>query len=405
MTQPTILWLARTLPVPLDAGDRIYTARLVESVARAGARVEFHGLRNPEAPSLGAEGLDPIVDWRIVPGAPNATLPALLSREPLVGARFATRTYRDLLTARLREGGVDAIVLDQYGMAWALPIIAQHRAATRSAPLIHVAHDFETDVTAQIARDFQGNPVRRLLLRRNADKAADAEARLARACDMVVTLTEHDAECFRSLNPAIGSIIAPPGYSGPRLAARTVTRAMPRRVALLGSYRWIAKQMNLAAFLEVADHAFEQAGIELIVIGDTPDEFRQRWAGRLRATRFLGFVDDLVDALAECRMGLVVEATGGGFKLKVLDYTFLHLPVAALRNALTGQPEGMTCHFLIEDDAAALVQRIVATIDDVETLNALQRAAGEAAERLFSWDERGVTLLDAFSKRRELLDK
>ncbi|WP_340318206.1 hypothetical protein [Rhizorhabdus argentea] len=39
--KPKILWLSRHLPVPLETGDRIYTARLVEALALAGADVHF----------------------------------------------------------------------------------------------------------------------------------------------------------------------------------------------------------------------------------------------------------------------------------------------------------------------------------------------------------------------------
>ena len=42
----SILWLGRTLPIPLNAGDRIYSAQLAGAVARQGAHVVFLGLEN-----------------------------------------------------------------------------------------------------------------------------------------------------------------------------------------------------------------------------------------------------------------------------------------------------------------------------------------------------------------------
>jgi hypothetical protein len=35
----SILWLGRTLPLPLRSGDRVYSARSIGAVARDGARV------------------------------------------------------------------------------------------------------------------------------------------------------------------------------------------------------------------------------------------------------------------------------------------------------------------------------------------------------------------------------
>jgi hypothetical protein len=45
----SILWLGRIFPLPLNAGDRVYSAGL-GAVARAGARVVFLGLSNPDEP-------------------------------------------------------------------------------------------------------------------------------------------------------------------------------------------------------------------------------------------------------------------------------------------------------------------------------------------------------------------
>src|SRR5690242_12905218 len=104
----SILWLARTLPLPLSAGDRVYTAKLVEAVARAGANVGFVGLANPDEP-MGDRGvLESIVRWRLVPGTPRSLIPSLLSPLPKVGARFATDNYRWVIGKELAEHHHDA---------------------------------------------------------------------------------------------------------------------------------------------------------------------------------------------------------------------------------------------------------------------------------------------------------
>ena len=87
----SILWLGRTVPVPLNAGDRIYSAQLAGALARQGANVVFLGLENPDEPGGSLAQLEPCVRWQVVPGAPNSRLLALPSNLPMVGARFATR--------------------------------------------------------------------------------------------------------------------------------------------------------------------------------------------------------------------------------------------------------------------------------------------------------------------------
>jgi polysaccharide biosynthesis protein PslH len=394
---PRVLWLARMMPVPLNAGDRIYTARLVEAVARAGGNVHVLGLSAPDAPGMEFEVLDSRIRWEAVPGKPLSDARAMFSHRPVVAARYGTPAYRRRLTELLGTEQYDAIVLDQYGLSWALPVV--RRYARGNPRIAHVALDFETDVTRDIAASFRGNPLRRLALILNARRTAQAERELAAASDLVVTLTEHDAEQFRRLGNGNASLVLAPGYDGPRLSDRRLEASLPRRVGIVGSYQWTAKQINLADFLAVGDPIFAEAGIELAVVGDMPTAFKAAWTPRLRATRFLGFVDDLAAFLASCRMGLVIEAVGGGFKLKVLDYVFTGTPVAALSAALSGQADEVVQHFLLADDGATLARKIVTVIDKLDVLDAAQRAAYAAAASRYDWDVNGQRLLAALSNR------
>lgn len=386
---PKILWLARMLPLPLHTGDRIYTARLVESLGRAGAEVRYLGLANPDAPELDASALDASVRWEIVPGPPGRASRAMLSRRPVVGARFGTPAFATRVRALLADERWDAVVLDQYGLAWALPLLP------KGPVIVHVAHDFETHVTAGIAEAYQGNPLRRAALRLNAQRTAAAERSLARAAKLMVTLTQEDADLFRGIGAVGASLVVPPGYDGPRRTARKIGAETPRRVGIVGSFDWTAKQINLARFLEASDAIFAEAGIELVVAGKMPAAFRERIRAGLRATRLLGFVDDLGAFLDGCRMGLVIEAVGGGFKLKVLDYVMNRAPVAALRPALGGQAEAVTRHFLIADTGEALARAIVGVIDDLPRLNAMQEESFAAAAPLYDWDANGRALRGA----------
>jgi len=255
----SILWLGRMMPIPLNAGDRIYSAQLAGAVARQGARVVFLGLANPDDRTGSLAQLEPRVSWKVVPGAPNARLPSLLSRLPMVGARFRTRHYRKLVAQELEGGNHDVVVIDQYGMSWAVACI-QHIARKRPV-LIHVSHDFETSVTEQIARSFNGDALRKFLLKRNARKTRLAEEYLARTSNLLVTLTEEDRAAFNRINPELDSIVLPPGYAGTKQRARVLNKAVPRRAIIVGSFGWIAKQMNLERLLEAAHGLFTAHGV------------------------------------------------------------------------------------------------------------------------------------------------
>ena len=365
----------------------------------AGASVTFMGLATSAASSRpAAEAFEDRIEWSIVPGRPNPTVLALASPLPLVAARFGTRDYAQHLKAMLRARDFDVIILDHYAMAGAIDHI-QRSERNGARPLIaYIAHNFETQLAADIARDFRGNLFRKAALHANARKTANAERSLARAADIIVTLTTEDANSLAPLSPLSAKLVLPPGYNGPRAPDRQIVQATPRRVVIVGAYRWTPKQMNLSAFLEAADPILQNAGIGIDVVGEVPDSFRKAWEARVKATRFHGFVEDLGEFLAARRMGLVVEQTGGGFKLKTLDYIFNRVPIAAIRGSMAGLPLTPGLDYLSFESMRELAQGVAAVIDDLARLNSMQQAAYEKCNIGFDWSDRGRTLCDAIQQ-------
>ena len=214
---------------------------------------------------------------------------------------------------------------------------------------------------------------------------------------LVVALTESDRRNLLPAAPSQRSVLIPPGFTGPSRASRVIDAAVPRHLVMLGSVQWIAKQMNLAAFLQVADPAFAAAGITLDIVGDVAAEFRAEWMPKVKATRFPGFAADVDAALDRARMGLLVDSIGGGFKLKVLSYLQTRTPVAALTGSFEGIPDAVARHFLVAPDAERLTAAIVAAIDDLPRLNAMQDAALLAAQGQFDWMENGRRFVAALT--------
>jgi glycosyltransferase involved in cell wall biosynthesis len=393
------LWLAREIPLPIRSGDKTYTARLAQALVAAGPPVTFMGLATSAASLLrSAEAFESRIEWSIVPGRPNPTVRALASPLPLVAARFRTRDYVQHLRQMLRARDFDVVILDLYAMVWAIGHFQRGESNGTRPLIVYIAHNFETELSADIARDFRGNLFRKAALHANAWKIANAERSLARAADIIVTLTSEDAKSLSPLSPLSAKLVLPPGYNGSRAPRRQIVQATPRRVVIVGAYRWTPKEMNLSAFLEAADPIFQNAGIGIDVVGEAPDSLRKAWEARVKATRFHGFVEDLGEFLTARRMGLVVEQTGGGFKLKTLDYIFNRMPIAAISGSIAGLPLTPGLHYLSFESMRELAQGVAAVIDDIARLNSMQQAAYEKCESGFDWSDRGRTLCNAIQQ-------
>lgn len=391
-----VLWIGRIVPAASTSGDRVYSRGLITALAHAGAEVVVLGLADPEATSADVEALDGAVRWLTVPTPPASVIPSLFSLQPLVTRRHATAPIRRRLQRLLGEERFDAVVFDNYAAGWAL---SATRRAHGGPVRAYVAHNHEASLAWAILKDSRTSWPRRLALRLNAAKIGWLERRLVARCDLVSAITQEDADAFARQIVGTHVVLAPPGHPGAeRRAVRALTSETPRRVVLLGSYRWEAKQMNLRALVQAADARFSQAGVVLDVVGEIPVELRSELQRQTRSTVFHGFVADPSSLFEGARVGLVPEVTGGGFKLKTLDYVFAGLPVVALDNALAGLPPPVRHAMVGAPDLTGLVDAVLTLIDDLPELDRRQRAAREAAAPRFGWAQRGTELHKAFGE-------
>lgn len=388
------LWISRDIPFPQDAGDRIYSANLAAALARANVDVRYLGYLQTEAQAVPGNW---VTEWVAVNGAKRNAHSALLSRYPRIAAVHATRSYRELLQQQLDEYW-DAIVLDGYGSGWALQACLQARAqcTTRRPLLIYVSHNHEESLWRDMTRATDRLSVKRLAVWQNYRKARALERALVGHAELVTTISAEDAQAYaeqQHSNPHRSTtIVLTPGYAGPTRVKRGISTETPRRVVMMGSYRWLIKQENLRRLVALADPVFAANNIVLDIIGDVPEELLRELLPQVRATRFHGFVTDVLPFFDQARLALVPEVVGGGFKLKFLDYIFGRVPVVTIAAATAGIPPTLAECMLPCDDLNSLVNTVVQSIDNINTLNLLQDQAYQRAAPLFRWDDRGHTL-------------
>ena len=384
------LWIGRECPYPADAGDVIYSSRLLESLRDAGAEITVLCRRRDEAtrPPL-PDG----VEWRIVDAKRRREIGSLLTRSPNISHRYNTTSMRLALAEEL-DRDWDAILLDHIGAGWALPQVRGFLSRSPETRLAYLSQNHEASTRRAVARNARGNPLTRAVLRFDARKAAGLEHAIVDAASLVTVVTAEDAELFGT-QPGTPVLVLVPGYADRVLDDRRITDALPRRAVVLGSFDWVAKRMNLEELLAVADARFAAAGIELVVVGRGPEDWLARLRSGTTATTFTGFVDSVVEHLDDARIGIVAERSGGGFKMKVLHYVFNRVPVAELSGSVAGMPLEPGVSELRADTVEALVDAVIDAIDDVDRLDALQRAAFDACADRFDWSARGRELLAA----------
>lgn len=387
------LWITWTDPQPEHDGQRIYSGRLIDAVAEAGGLVDVLCFASDGSPRRHGTAEGRILWWPVA-RTPRPSWASLLSRLPNVAYRSDTGAMRQAFRWSATERPWDAVVLDGLWAGWALPLVDElHGHGRRRPQVIYISHNHEESTRARVADDYRGNILMKSALRLDSVKARRLERRMVDRADLVTAITPEDAERFAARRADKRLAVLPPGYAGQRVPRRLITSDHPRRAIIVGSFDWLAKQMNLERFLGVADPLFAAAGTELHIIGNGNPAFIDQLRAQVRATRFIGTVPSVEPHLADARIAVVPELTGGGFKLKVLDYVFNRLPIAALHGSVAGvplrAPDSLLGFATLED----LARGVVATIDNLPLLNALQDRAYVACADRFDWRRRGEWLL------------
>lgn len=293
---------------------------------------------------------------------------------------------RESLLERLQED-FDCVVIDQAANAWALDLIP------RDMRVIYISHNHEASVRAEVAESGEGSPLFRWALKKDAEKYARLEDRLAARADAISAITPRDASIYKDEFPDKRIRIISPGYSRkipaslPPLVEKT-----PRRVVLAGTFEWLAKRRNLEAFLADSAGPFEKANIDFHVVGKCDPAYFEKLSDDYPQVSFFPNVRSIDLHLSDARIGLIPEALGGGFKLKALDYIFRGLPLASIGPALSGLPLNPGRDCLAAGSTSELAELIAERIDDLGFLNQAASNALEKCRKAFDWSDRGKAL-------------
>ncbi len=269
-----LLWLTLADPHPADNGQFLYSAGLLRAAEMNGCAPCVIALRRPDV--QGVKPSDSTVKWNLATHRPRSKWRALISRSPMLASRTKTATMRRLLRRHLRAESWDAIVFDGIAVGWAItPIIRQTSIQNRRPKLVYLSHNHEERVARFMAR--QGTSVFKRVARHiDAFKIARLERKLVRHADLVTANTPEDRAHFAEMRPGRAVEFVPPGYSGPLTEERSVGADTPRRAIIVGSFHWGPKQRSMESFLKAADPIFADAGVELLIVGDSEKAFLDR---------------------------------------------------------------------------------------------------------------------------------
>ncbi|OAF16747.1 hypothetical protein AXW67_11910 [Bradyrhizobium neotropicale] len=388
-----VLWIAGRVPSPLFSGDALYTAGMLTALSRTErAAVTVVGTRRENGPIEDRLLRLPRTAFPEPPWPRRFGILSLLTSLPRDAYSLAPPLIGTALTELLNQHW-DWIVFDHARSAAFLPTVLQQR---KQASICYVAHNAEEKIRREIAKDF-ANPVRRTIMRWDAEKYRRLEHRIVKVANRIVCITDVDAAYFAPSGKT--TFVVPPIYLGTIAPSDCIEPTRPRSILLLGSFEWVAKQRNLEHIVGTLLPVLKSKNVTLDVVGNVPEAIQARYAHERPNLVFHGPVADLSGVVARSRGGLVAETLGGGFKLKLLDYAFARLPIFGLRTAVDGTTTDEQSAMYLADTMEGLANVIIGSIDDLAVLNRNQAKLFELMSSRFGLEQGTERLRDILLRR------
>jgi glycosyltransferase involved in cell wall biosynthesis len=399
-----ILFLTYEIPAPLDSGDRIYTAHLLQQLARRGHDVHLVAFNREPPACTEFQGDSAQVQSRLAPSSrttmvefhPKTHRRAFFSVFPgMIANRRSGAFVAAVRHALAIDGPFDVVIVNHFKMAYlATPL---KRAAPGIATVL-VTHNAEAPLSESVYRNH-ARRLRRAAYYLDFVKTAHCEPHYLHGYDVVTAICEPDREYFSRRYGLTELSLLPPGIDVADYPAQFPDPSRNRGVILCGSFLWEPKKLNLLALLNTKSFGLlDGAGIKLMVVGQA-DPAQVRTVNRsYPGVIMTGGVPDVRRHYRGCSIALVPEAMGGGFKLKVLEAAALKRAIVGLANAVAIPGFVAGVHHAEARDMEELISTTLSLMKTPERIARMAAEAHELVRTRYTWDQAGDHLMRAISR-------
>ena len=383
VARPSLVFVTRRAPFPLDNGGRIRTHRLVTGLAstfRVTLVTYEHHPRSPDGHTSRAdlERLLPGIEVRTVPGlGPDKRLRqvrSLLSRRSWAFGQYGLAHFGAAIADAIRDQEAAITHFDDPGAAQFGPLPGTVN--------VYGSHNVEYRIQQQAC--VGGNSVRRLFSAVEWRKVLAEEHRLWRTMDLSLAVSEVDAEAMRA-GGARRVLVVPNGadpvepFPLPRRAPGD-----PLRLVFVGSGGYRPYELGVAWLVsDVLPLVRKKVPVIFDVVGSRP----QRPVAS-EGVRYVGVVPSVAAWYERAHAAVVPVHAGSGTRLKIVEALAYGRPVISTGLGAEGLPVEAGTHYLRGDDAqnfAAALLDVAARCERPEAQLAGMLAAGQSAVSALLW--------------------
>lgn len=318
-----ILIVTNKPPYPLVDGGCIATYNLLDAYAKAGHSVSV--LSFSTSKHIGdlkqiPHHITSVIDFHFVDVdtelSPLAALNNLVfSRLPYNAQRFINVNFRTKLISLLKEQTYDIVQLEGLYLCPYIDTVRQHSKAR----LVYRSHNIESEIWSRSAQN-EAALLKRSYLKILAKRILRFEKSFINKYDLLLPITQRDADAFTQLGNTAPMLVAPAGYNVEKWQPYLGDDAYPH-LFHLGALDWMPNQEGLLWFLDNvwSQIVRERPEIKFFIAGRNAPQSFASTVSAYAGVVYVGEVPDAVSFIHSQGIMIVPLHSGGGMRVKIIE--------------------------------------------------------------------------------------
>ncbi len=393
-----IAFVTVRIPYPLNAGGRIRSFHLLKQLTCTRRVTLVTAIESDEEARAAVVLQDKIPGLVLravrVPrrNAPIRAAARVLGNAfdplPYTWAGYRHRRFLENLARALHDDAYDLVHCDHVQVAHAL-------LPLQTPPRVLNAHNVDSVLVGRLA-DVETRPLRRMLLRWQAEKVGRAEMRTYPHFDAALAMSDVDREQLLRIAPGLPVWTVPNGVDLEWFAP-TRERPDPNLLVFPGAMDWPPNgdAVNFFARSVLPLIRRRRPQVQLLVVGRNPPPALVSF-GSVSGVSFTGTVPDVRAHLARAALVVVPLRVGSGTRLKILEAWAMAKPVVSTHLGAEGLPARDGENISLGGTAEELAARVLDLLDNPRRAADQGTGGRRTVEEQFSWRRVADTLLSAY---------
>ena len=384
-----ILFLSQRFLLPMDAGGKIRTGKILEQLAKIHSTTMISNVELPQDGPYQQEVLRLCsrfvpVPWKEIKKHSLLFLlrlvPQMFSPYPVSVLNSSSGKLRKAVEQEYASGHYDVAICDFVQSALEFRNILD-------LPTILFQHNVES-VIAKRHMEQSGNPIAKLFWWLQWKKMCAFEARACRTFDTIIAVSEKDKETFEKQYGATNVVTIPTGVDIDFFHPSLDFAEDEANVVFCGSLDWLPNEDATVFFIREVLPLIKQeiSAVTFTVVGKNPSPALQKLVEDYAEVTLTGWVDDTRPYIARSAVVIVPLRIGGGTRMKIYEAMAMGKAVISTTIGAEGLPVSHDENILIADQPAQFAENIITLFRNMPTRQRLGQCARTFVEEHFAWE-------------------